>query len=184
MISKRIVYTNHKGGVTVNCPTPEIFKALQYGAWAYMPNGFVDEQIARQIKDGIHPDHAARYARAMALGGVTERDVWTIIRDRDCLRRGTLHELHDLDDIPSDRWFRDAWYRSKNGGPIGIDLGKAKPIQWQKARQAVADENKRREESFEPVPLISPPWETLRSAMRHARDEDELRRIWPEGLAN
>ncbi len=179
MISKRIVYTRHDGGVSIACPTPWIFGELSRGGWADKPNGFADEQIHRQVKDGIHPDHAARFARAMTLGGVPEWEVWEIIKDRDYARKGTLHELHDLDDLPPDRWFRDAWSRSRNGGPIGIDLEKAKPIQWNKARQAVADENKRREEAFEPMPLIAPPWETLRSAMRHARDHDELRKVWP-----
>jgi hypothetical protein len=175
---QRIVYTRHDGGVTVNCPAPEIFRELQSGAWACKPNGFVDQQVFFGVKDGRDPDGVKRFCQAMVKGGVTERDVWALIRDRDCLHKGTLHELYDVEDLP-DRWFRGAWSRSRNGGPIGIDLEKAKPIQWNKARQAVADENKRREEAFDPLPLIAPPWETLRSAMRHARDHDELRRVWP-----
>lgn len=151
------------------------------GYWDDRPRGFVEAQIDRQIAAGIAADHARRFANAVAFGGCSEAETWEIIRDRDCVRHGILHELHGVDELP-DRWFRNAWYRSSNGGPICINLEKARPIQWQRARAKVAAENKRREESFEPLPLIKPPWETLRGAMRHARDIDELRKVWPEGL--
>ena len=182
MTTKRILYTRHDGGISVCGPAPEIFTIMQHGGyWDDRPHGFIDKQIERQIESGIAPDHARRFAVAVAFGGCSEAETWAIIRDRDCARHGTLHELIDASELP-DRWFRDAWRRSFNGGPVGIDLAKARPIQWQRARTAVATENKRREEAFEPVALITPLWETLRSAIHHARDDEELQRIWPEGL--
>jgi hypothetical protein len=176
---KRIVYTRFDGGISVCVPSVRAILFMQNGGrWADKPVGYVSAQIERQIAGGVHPDYAARFARALAFGGCSEAEAWRIVKDRDCASHGTLHEIHAAEDLP-DRWFRDAWVRSRNGGPVGVDLARARPIQWNKARQAVADENKRREEAFDPLPLIAPPWETLRSAMRHARDHDELRKVWP-----
>mgnify|MGYP001571673366 FL=1 len=84
----------------------------------------------------------------------------------------------DYDELP-DRWFRNAWTRSANGGPVGVDLRLARPLQWQHARQAVAAENQKRAESFEAIRPVVVDWEQIRSAIRHARDEEELRRVWP-----
>lgn len=181
-ISKRILYSNHRGGVSVCLPSQDLFDIMNRGGhWDDQPRGFLQEQIERQIGSGIAPDHAKRFAHAVAFGGVTEAEAWGIIKDRDCARFGVAHELIDASELPS-RWFRDAWRRSSNGGPIWIDLEKARPIHWGRIRKLTKDENARREESFEPVPLIDVPWETIRGAIRHARDEDELARIWPEGL--
>ena len=181
-ISKRILYTRHDGGVSVCLPSAEIFAVMQCGGcWDDRPRGFLQAQIERQISDGIAPDHARRFAMAVAFGGVSEAEAWGIIRDRDCARRGTMHELIDASELP-DRWFRDAWKRSANGGPVGVDLNLARPIQWSRARRRVERENKRRAESFEPMSPIAPLWETIRSAIKHARDEDELRKVWPEEL--
>ena len=183
-INKRIVYTRHDGGVSVNCPSPEIFAVMQCGGyWNDRPRGFIDEQIRRQISDGIAPDHARRFAYAVAFGGCTEADVWGIIRDRDCARFGILHELQDAADLP-DRWFRNAWRRSSNGGPVGVDLKLARPIQWDRIWTAVEVENKRRERAFDVQRPLPVPGDTIRSAIKHARDDDELRRVWPEGLAH
>lgn len=179
---KGIVYTRHDGGVSVTYPTPEIFRVMQNGGfWDDRPRGFIDTQIERQIADGIDPDHARRFAHAVAFGGCTEAEVWEIVRDRDCARHGTLHELIDVADLP-DRWFRDAWRRSSNGGPPSIDLEKAKPIQWQRLLDAVSRENKRRELDLFGPPPIKFPRLTFQNAIRNARDEDELRRTWLDGL--
>jgi hypothetical protein len=180
---KRIVYTGHDGGVSVCEPTPEIFSVMQHGGyWDLMPRGYVQTQIDRQIKDGISPDHARRFANAVAFGGCTEAEVWEIIRDRDCARHGVLHELHGIDELP-DRWFRDAWRRSANGGPIGIDLEKARRVQWRKIKQIAAEEQRRLEAELDMWSReVDVPWLTIESAIRHARDDGELRKIWPEGL--
>lgn len=176
---QRIVYTRYDGGVTVNCPAPRIFRELQHGAWGSWKKEWVDYEIHHAIKDGRNPDGVKRFARAMVKGGVTEREVWALIRDRDCLHKGRLHELQNLDDLP-DRWFRDAWRRSHNGGPVGIDLTKARPIQLAKIKEAVAARNtKRIALGRNPIAL---PWWTLGQAIRHARDAEELKRIWPENV--
>jgi len=177
-LDRAIVYNNFKGGVQVCHPAPEIFRIMSLGGyWSRAPRGFVETQIGRQIAAGISPDHARKFAEAVAFGGLTEAESWEVIRDRDCARHGNQHEIFRLTDLP-DRWFRGAWSRSHNGGPIGIDLEAARLVHWSRIRAAVNDENKRRREAFEPLRPIAPRWNTVRNAIKHARDEDELRRVW------
>lgn len=178
-----ILYTRHDGGVTVTYPTPEVFRVMQCGGfWNDKPSGYVQTQIERQIQAGIDPDHARRFAHAVAFGGCSEAETWEIIRDRDCARHGTLHELIDVADLP-DRWFRDAWRRSSNGGPPSVDLEKARPIQWKRLLDAVSQENKRREfDLFGPAPIRISKAE-YQTAIKHARDDEELRKVWVPGLS-
>lgn len=180
---KAILYTRHDGGVSICYPAPDIFNIMQRGGyWDDRPHGFVEAQIQRQIGDGIDPDHAKRFAHAVAFGGCSEAEAWDIIKDRDCARHGIHHELINPQELP-DRWFRDAWCRGHNGGPVYVDIGKARKIQWQKINYAVALENGRREQDLfgkSPIKLIK---DEYRSFIMKARDEDELRRIWPEELA-
>jgi hypothetical protein len=178
---KHIVFTRHDGGVSVCTPTREVLgQMLNGGFWADKPRWFVDEQVHRQVKAGIREDHAARFAKAIYYGGVSEREAYEIIRDRDTARLGTLHELHDTQDLPPDRWFRDAWRRSHNGGPIGIALEPARLAHWERLTDAVEIANKRRTLALRALPPIE--IEPLRAPVEHARDIDELRRIWPEAL--
>jgi hypothetical protein len=87
----------------------------------------------------------------------------------------------DVSDLP-DRWFRDAWRRSANGGPPSVDLEKARPIQWRRIVSAVNAENKRRSLDLFGKSPIKLPKVSLQSAIKNARDDVELRRIWPESL--
>ena len=180
---RAIVYTRHDKGITVCVPHQDIFSIMSNGGyWGRMPRGFVQAQIERQIESGIAPDHARRFAHAVAFGGCSEAEVWGIIKDRDCARHGTLHELIDASELP-DRWFRDAWRRSSNGGPVGVDIEKARRVQWHRICAAVADENKKRELDLFGPPPIKLRKLTYQNAIRHARDDEELRRIWVPGLS-
>lgn len=178
---KHIVFTRHDGGVSVCTPTKEVLgQMLNGGFWADKPRWFVDEQVHRQVKGGIREDHAARFAKAIYYGGVSEREAYEIIRDRDTARLGTLHELHDTEDLPADRWFREAWRRSRNGGPIGIALEPARLAHWERLVMAAEDENRRRALALRPQAPIA--LDAYRAPVECAPDTDELRRIWPEGL--
>jgi hypothetical protein len=145
MIRKRIVYNRKDdGGVSICCPTDWAVAAMcNGGAWREFPwfyPGFDEVQIERMIARGIRPDVAARYAHSMMVGGCTSAEALAIIRDRDCEPHGNAIELWDVSDVPSDLWFRNAWRRSHNGGPISVDLKLARPIQWKRARYAVETE--------------------------------------------
>ena len=152
------------------------------GWWSDRPRGFIERQIELQIKDGIAPDHAKRFALAVEFGGCSEAEVWDIVKDRDCFRHGYFHEKHHIDDLPQDYAFSEAWYRSHNGGPILEDLEKAKPIQWKRIMIALNEENKKRElELFGKNPLVIDRI-GVQSAIKYARDISELKKIWPDEL--
>jgi CHAT domain-containing protein len=130
---KRIVYTRPDGGVSVCAPS---LTALRYmtgggGRWDGFPRGFLDRQIAKQSEE-CGERNAHRFVMAMQFGGCTDAEAYELMRDRFCAHLGTGIELWDVADVPKDRWFRDAWVRSHNGGPINIDLPKAKAIQFRK----------------------------------------------------
>lgn len=178
----RIVYTSHAGGVAVCVPSRSCLAWMACGGrWGDKPHGYIDTQIERQIAAGHHADAARRFARALACGGCTEAEALAIIRDRDCVHRGTGCELWDAADVPSDRTYRDAWRRSPNGGPIYVAMSAARRIQWGRIKKAVELHNKPRL-ALGRKPL-APLWGELGNAIRHARDEDELRRVWPGALS-
>ncbi|NBW13546.1 MAG: hypothetical protein EBR82_36625 [Caulobacteraceae bacterium] len=170
-------------GVSVGCPAENCISAMVHGGfWDLMLRGFVDEQVHRQVLGGISESDAVRFAKAIAFGGLTQAEAYEVICGRDCNHLGYNIDIVSASDIPSDRWFRNAWKRSPNGGPVSIDLEKAKPIHWDRLMVAVTAENDQREKAYERRPLIKPAWETIRGAVRHARDADELRKIWPDGM--
>jgi hypothetical protein len=180
---RAILYTRHDGGVAVCRPNPWCLRVMETGGlWDDQPRGFIEVQIERQIAAGHRPDAASRFARALAFGGLTEREALEVIRDRDCGHLGTAHDLIDPAELPS-RWFRNAWVRSHNGGPVAISVAKAKPIQWGRIRAAYHAENKRRVEALEELPEVKVDFGAVRAAIKRASDETELFRVWPEALA-
>lgn len=184
MMARCIVYTTHAGGVALCQPSREIFSVMSAGGyWSRRPPGFLDRQIELQIAGGIEPAHASRFARAVAFGGIPTAGVWDIIKDRDCARHGSLHDLIYVDELP-DRWFRDAWRRSANGGPVGVDIKKARPIHWLKILDAVTRENERRARDLFGPPEIRLNIMTWQRHIKNARDEDELRKVWPPCLSH
>lgn len=163
-------------------PSPDIFQIMQSGGyWNDRPRGFIEKQILRQVNDGINPDHAKRFAHAVAFGGCSEVEAWEIIRDRDCARHGIHHELVNPLDMP-DRWFRDAWVRGHNGGPVYIDIKLATEVQWRKIQHATAVENGRRASALFGKPEIKLSKDKYRRLITMARDEQELKSIWPDGV--
>lgn len=119
---KRIVYTRHDGGVSVCAPS---LTALAYmtgggGRWDGFPRGFLERQIAKQAEE-CGEWAAVRFVRAMQFGGCSTPEAYGIMRDRFCSHLGTGCELWDVQDVPTDRRYRNAWRRSHNGGPIYLD---------------------------------------------------------------
>src|SRR5262245_37595712 len=98
------------------------------GRWDGFPRGFLERQIAAQANDGVGEWAAARFVRAMQFGGCTDAEAWSIMRDRFCAPLGTGCELWNVEDVPTDRTYRDAWRRSPNGGPILLDERKVLAI--------------------------------------------------------
>lgn len=85
-------------------------------------------QFSRMAARGVKPQAAYRYARMMVTGGCSRREAIEIIAQRDCGHLGQAIEIVDIDEIPKDRTYRDAWRRSTNGGPVYIDEDRAQAI--------------------------------------------------------
>lgn len=133
MTRERILATRSDSGVIVVCPSEWGISALMNGgAWADCHPMFWMVQFNRMIRRGVRPAAAYLYAITMMTGGVSRREAIEIIAARDCEHRGTAIEIVDLSDIPVDRTYRNAWRRSRNGGPIWIDEDIAQQIDEQK----------------------------------------------------
>lgn len=167
-----IIYTRLDGGVSICTPTAECMAWMTGGGgyWNGFPPGYADIQIERQIEAGHHPHAAHRFAHAMMFGGCTDAEALEIIRDRDCGHLGTAHELVGISDIYTDRWFRDAWRRGHNGGPVYVAMPAARQIHVAKLKRFAAQHR---------IELQMPRY---RQRIRKAETPEELKSIWPELL--
>jgi hypothetical protein len=180
-MTPRIVYTRPDGGVAICAPSTDLIAWMGCGGlFGRVPPGFAETETERQIAEGRRPDAVRRFVRAVLYGGCSTVEALAIIRDRDCSHLGTGHELWSARDIPTDRWFRDAWVRSHNGGPIDVSLTKARGIQFRRIKCAVDVENKRRLDDIDHFDCqIAPDWSAIQGAIRRAENEAELRRVRP-----
>lgn len=185
-----IIYTRKAdGGVSICFPAPEIIRWMGSGGyWNDKPRGFLSELVRRKtcpkLQKGSHISEGAAWAfvKAMQWGGCSTAEAWNVIRQHDCDRFGYDAQVIRHDELP-DRWFRDAWTRkgSNSGLPL-IDMDLARPIQWGRIHAAVSRENKLRAADLFGKPEIKLSKARYQTAITHARDADELRRIWPDGL--
>jgi hypothetical protein len=174
-----IVSTQSKGAVAITYPTRDAMAALTHGGAAegYCGRSDRDRRIADFVAGGIAESVAVRWVSAWLGGGLTDAEAYELVRDKDTKPDWTGMELWDCADVPSDRWFRSAWHRSQNGGPISINLGRAKALQLRRITDAVVKENERRSEEFD-GPLIEVDISTIRNLIARSRDEIELRSVW------
>lgn len=180
----RFLYTRKSdGGIAVGVPAPNCIRAMMFGGfWDLMPRGFIAEQIELQVQGGIPREAATKFALAIGHGGLTYGEALNVMCERDYGHIGINIDIVDASEIPSDRWFRDAWTRSPNGGPIRIDMKKARRVHLRWLQAAVDVENaKRARRWFRRRPVVVP-MITMARATLHARDEEELRRVWPDDL--
>lgn len=165
-----IIYTRPDGGVAVCRPMANVIRWMSCGGRrGDLPRGYLEAQIDRQAADGFDPGTVRRFFHAMHFGGCTTAEAYEIIRDRDCAPHGTAHELMSFADLP-DQWFRNAWRRGHNGGPIGIDMTAARKIQLRRIKSAATKHK---------ADLELPRW---RERIRRASSPEHLRQIWPRGL--
>lgn len=76
-------------------------------------------------------------APAARLDGETDADFMARIAEKD-VPAGLAFEIVDVDAVPSDRTFRNAWER--NGAKVGVNITKAKGIAHSLRRAARASE--------------------------------------------
>lgn len=176
--SRRILYTAPGAAVGVLAMTAWCHRALTCGGgWLSHVGSSVAREVAKAEARGADPETERRFAFALEHGGCTDAEAWDLIRRRDLPADAAAAELVDLADLPADRWFRDAWRRSPNGGPVWIDLERARDVQRAHVAGLLAQEAARRARA-----LAVPP-ETdiaaLRRAIEAAATLDELRAALP-----
>lgn len=182
---KHILYTAFDRSVVIVTPDPSIYTRMHEGDPFYqnMPRSFADDQIERNVKlVGVDRWTAQRYVLSLLNGGRTSSEVLELIRDRDCKPHGTGFELLDTSELYRDRWFRDAWRRSPNGGPIEIDINLARRIQWSKLKGCLNWYNKKRDDSFDEMPFVELDFEAIRKRIREIDCPRELKAYWPANL--
>lgn len=164
-----IVYTRPDGCVSVCAPSLTALRYMTHGGgrWNGFDPGFLDRQIEAQSQYGVGERAARAFVRAMQYGGCTDAEAYGLMRDRFCAHLGTGCELWARDEIP-DRWFRNAWRRSPNGGPIRIDMHMARKLQFRHI-QALSESHK--------LNLLPDLW---RRRIRAAQTPEELRTILPK----
>jgi hypothetical protein len=180
-----IVSTRPDGGVSLTRPTNEIMSILTLGGAEDCYSGRVDwdAQIANHVRDGIREVVAVRWIKHFRSGGLTDAEAYELIRDRDTKPEWSGKELWKPSEAPIDRWFRNAWKRSHNGGPIYIAIDRAKPIQFKHIVSAIEREKKRRSNEMDYFDIpVEVDLLAIREKIRRASDEIELRHIWPDGL--
>jgi hypothetical protein len=161
-----ILCTKEDGGVAVIWPT--------HYAYARTTGGGLQLPYPRQIcidnlvRNGRRPSFAKRWVDSALSGGMTDAEFYAAIIEKDMPKNWSAPELIDL--APKDRWFRDAWQRSHNGGPISIDLHRAKRVQAAHVRAACKSTDPLSED-LDPFPFIH--------RIKLARDLAELRSIHP-----
>nr|QBM02648.1 hypothetical protein [uncultured archaeon] len=165
---KCIFYTRFDGGVSIYYPADECLLTMKNGGWwDQYPKRVSLAQVSRQVERGIPHWAAQRFFDALGDGGLDEHEALTVLRDRDCSYLGTAHEIVGVAGIPRDRWFRDAWRRSHNGGPIYIDMPAARRIQFARLRHHASSAG---------ADLQLGRW---KERIKRAETPETLRTLWP-----
>lgn len=171
-----------------NLGTDDLHKGMGESVTARMRR-LIDSKIA----NGTAPAATTKLIRALANGGCTTAEALGIIKDTDCAPKGTGFERKTADEIPSDRWFRDAWRRSLDGGPIYVDMELARPIQAKliEARYKLVISKAQSDRDSFAARFLSPKgvspnfeldWNSIEAAIRAAKTPLDLKNVWPTEL--
>jgi hypothetical protein len=146
--SLRVLCTNPDNSVAVVVPSPRCVKALHDGrdipgwltplriAWNFLSDPMWRPELSPVARAKL----AGRWVMARLMGGLEEREAVSLIGEVTAPPYATALEVVDASEIPADRTHRNAWRRSRNGGPIWIDETHAQSID--EARMWAAHERK------------------------------------------
>jgi hypothetical protein len=105
---KVVVHSRSDGGVTVSHFSSSIL-AVMTGAGYVWSQERIDYEVGKFVAGGKAEDVIRPYVTALANGGVTEAQAIELIRAKDdkadCLSCTVIEDT----DVPTDRYFRDAW---------------------------------------------------------------------------
>lgn len=188
------------GGVAIIVPVPSAMRELTGGGRPWLgPRRQIE--IENLVRGNVPEDMAARWIDALIAGDATTAEAYEEILLRSREPDHAAIELVDIAEVPSlrdpdgNRWCRNAWRRSMNGGPIYIDLERAVPIEQRRLlaarqralKQCEGDEAEAllmgkmaqlgRRERILDIDLAA-----LGQRMRAARSEAELQALWPAAI--
>lgn len=200
-MERHIVFTRVDGSVAIATASRNWLQVVSNGGYPWFTNrGNIDRAIENRVKAGISREAAWRHVKACAFGGYTSGEAMEVIRDNAMdINRAVLcvdafaPEVWRTDDFGQlDRWFRDAWRRSQNGGPIYVELGIARVIQAQRILDATQTWNAgaRRDSEIAFLAgrrtngpaIVRVDRERIQKMIKSARTPAELRTVWPDDL--
>lgn len=199
---RAILCTKPDGGVGVIRPAAWAYMRTHGGIFVRDERGIqrpwnsifsAQHEVDKMIANGRRASFARRWIMTAIVGGMTDAEFYAAIIEKDMPKGWTAPELVEPDEISIlGRWFRDAWRRSHNGGPISVNLETAKRIHARRIDQAhsTATEAHKRQRGLSllernlgsaalpRLPDIRPAIKAIASA----RQVEELYSIWPRGL--
>lgn len=210
MMIERIVATRPDGGVNIVAPSERCLLVCtgagaaaadpwrQTAAWrrrqvANFQRPGIDRRTNRPIP-GLTKAIAERWVEAFTFGGLTLPEFFGLLGDKDAGRGASAIQLTTLFDLPADRWFRDAWRRSRDGGPIVGAVAAARGCHLRNLDELVRRWNRAEWERDDAAhldgrrtngpALIDWPAERPRilAAVSAAGSLPEIRAIWPDNL--
>jgi hypothetical protein len=144
---KLILEQKDDGGVLIGIPAPNMMTALTNGGFGRLPGDAVtsdlaeneslrievaasmpvDRAIDNMVRSGFDADFAAKWTRAQISGGETDATALGMVALK------TFPSQFDVvateqENIPADRFFRDAWRRDPGGDKLYVDIDAARII--------------------------------------------------------
>lgn len=185
------------GGVAVIVPVPSALRELTSGGRPWL-GARRQVEIENFVRGGMPEETAARWIDALIAGNATTAEAYEHILMRSREPDQAAIDLVDIAEVPAlrdpagNRWCRNAWRRSMNGGPVYIDIQRAIELEQKRLvraraaalKQCEADEAEAliggdmsrlgRRERILQIDLAA-----LGQRMRAARSEAELQALWP-----
>lgn len=134
-IRARILCSRPDKGVSIIVPSVRCVAVLETGWCAKRNRPYVPEERRafeveklmhspewrRDASDEARFDLAERWIYGLCHGGFAADDAVRLIGEYSKHPDHFALEVVDVDDLPTNRTYREAWRRSHNGGPIWID---------------------------------------------------------------
>ena len=115
-MSHTIIHKLADGGVGIYPPEPKVLALMMGGGLGWDEARIASEASKFTIPSpdagwaGFSAEFADAWCRAWGKGGLTEAEALELFTQRIQLRRGyTVSAVIDDSDLPTDRYFRNAW---------------------------------------------------------------------------
>ena len=145
MTNKRIIFKRKDGGVSITAPTKGINNAydLLIGSGGY-PVDLAEKDIKRHVDiDGKNESDVRPFYEGLVTGGFTEDESLNLIAKHAWQRDYLSFRITEKENIPTSRFFRNAWNDETDLDTVDIDLLKCKEIkkhQFRKIRRPKLEE--------------------------------------------